>query len=74
MDQCFNSMSLVHLVLGVMAALNVTLSTWLAYRRRMADIREHKRNGSHGAQKSVAAESFEPSDHATSLGSCGPKE
>jgi len=59
MDQDYPSMLWVHLVLGVLAALNVALNTWLVNRRHRADVREHKRNGTpvpafHGVPKSVA--------------------
>lgn len=46
MEQCQASMTLVHLVLGVLAAINVGLGTWLAHKRFMADRRERKKNGS----------------------------
>lgn len=59
MDQNCTSMAVVHLVLGVLAALNVALNTWLVNRRFHADRREHKRNGTpdpafQGVPKSVA--------------------
>jgi hypothetical protein len=59
MDHGYLSIEMVHLILGVLGAINIGLNTWLVYRRAMADIREHKRNGTpdpafEGVPKSVA--------------------
>lgn len=51
MDQCSNTMAVVHLLLGVLGAINVALATWLAHKRFLADRRERKRNGSESAQR-----------------------
>lgn len=73
MDQCSNTMALVHLVLGVLGALNVALGTWLAHRRFRADRRERKRNGDGHAQHSTVAESLYPSESTGSVPGSTPK-
>jgi len=73
MDQCSNQTMYVHLVLGIFGAMNVALGTWLAHKRRMADRREHKRNGSAVAQQASTPESFEPSERVASTRDDAPK-
>jgi len=73
MDRCSNTMALVHLVLGVLGALNVALGTWLAHRRLWADRRERKRNGDGHAQRFTVAESLYPSESTRSVPGSTPK-
>jgi len=68
------SCNTLHLLVAVLAALNVALNTWLVNRRSQADKREEKRNGNGHTQRGTVAESLYPSESARSTPRSAPKD